>query len=106
MLLRDFGLSLAIAFVPAICFYPALGCPGAGLICYMAFAVHWRSISFALEHCTKLPALFLVILVFPTTLAAAYRLLGIPSTDFSKNFFLARTRAEFWREYNRPAGQF
>ena len=83
-----------------------IGSAGAVWICYVVFAAHWRSLPLLLEHCTKLPALFLVILVLPNTLAAGYRMLGIPSTDFSTNFFLARTPAEFWRGYNRPAAQF
>jgi hypothetical protein len=83
-----------------------LGSVGAAWVCFAVFVFQWRQFPFALEHCTKLPAVFLVILVLPNTLAAAYRLLGIPSTDFSNNFFLARTPAEFWRGYNRPAGQF
>jgi hypothetical protein len=83
-----------------------IGSGGTVWICYVVFAAHWRSLPLVLEHCTKLPALFLVILVVPNTLAAGCRMLGIPSTDFSTNFFLARTPAEFWRGYNRPAEQF
>lgn len=86
--------------------FGALGSAGALAVCYAVFAEHWKQLPFALEHCTKASALFLVILVFANTAAAAYRLVGIPSTDFSGNFFLARTPAEFWRLYNRPAGQF
>lgn len=86
--------------------FGTMGSAGAVGICFVVFAAHWRRLPLALEHCTKLPALFLVILVIPNTLAAGYRLLGIPSTDFSNNFFLARTPAEFWRGYNRPAAQF
>ena len=83
-----------------------LGSAGAVWVCYVVFAVHWRRLPFAVEHCAKVPALFLVILVVANTFAAGYRLMGIPSTDFSNNFFCARTPAEFWRGYNRPAGQF
>lgn len=86
--------------------FGTIGSAGAVWICYVVFAAHWRSLPLALEHCTKLLALFLVILVLPNTAAAGYRTLGIPSTDFSSNFFLARTPAEFWRGYNRPAAQF
>lgn len=83
-----------------------LGSAGSVWMCYVVFAAHWRSLPLVLEHCTKLPMLFVVILLLPNTLAAGYRVLGIPSTDFSSNFFVARTPAEFWRRYNRPAEQF
>lgn len=84
----------------------AIGSAGAAFVFFVVFAAPWRHLPLALEHCTKLPALFLLILVLPNTLAAAYRVVGIPATDFSDNFFLARTPAEFWRGYNRPAAQF
>jgi len=83
-----------------------LGSAGAIGVCYAVFTIQWQRFPFAFEHCTKVPAVFLAILVVPNTAAAAYRLLGIPSTDFSNNFFVARTPAEFWRRYNCPASQF
>jgi hypothetical protein len=70
------------------------------------FQIHWRNYSFALEHCSKLVSFFLIIQFLPNAISALFRILGIPSTNFGGPFFLARTPAEFWRWYNRPAGQF
>ena len=70
------------------------------------FRVDWRRHSFALEHCTKLIAVFLFVLVATNAMAAAFRLAGQPAMNFCGNFFFARTPAEFWRLYNRPVCQF
>jgi hypothetical protein len=70
------------------------------------FHVDWRHRDFIKEHCTKAISLFLVIQFFPNGLAAVFRLIGIPSTNFAGPFFMARTPAEFWRFYNRPVNQF
>jgi hypothetical protein len=70
------------------------------------FEVHWKSHSFAAEHCVKVVSFFLIIQFLPNGLAALFRMGGVASTDSAGPFFLARTPAEFWRLYNRPAGQF
>lgn len=70
------------------------------------FEIHWKSHPFALEHCVKVVSFFLIIEFMGNGLAAAFRIAGFVSTDFAGPFFLARTPAEFWRWYNRPAGQF
>ena len=88
----------------AITFF-VIGASAAGLL-IGAFHVDWRRHPFVIEHCFKATSLFLMIQFLPNALASMARLMGIPSTDFAGPFFLARTPAEFWRDYNRPAGQF
>lgn len=70
------------------------------------FHIDWHRHRFVLEHCAKAIGLFLVIQFLPNGLAPAFRLAGLPAMNFAGPFFLARTPAEFWRLYNRPAGQF
>lgn len=70
------------------------------------FRVNWSAHAFFAEHCAKVVSLFLVIRFLPNSLAAGYRLAGFPATDFAGEFFAARTPAEFWRRYNRPAERF
>lgn len=94
-----------LADVRQLIFGAGLGA-AAILLTIRVFAVHWKSHSFALEHCVKVVSFFLIIQFLPNGLAAAFRIAGFVSTDFGGPFFLARTPAEFWRWYNRPAGQF
>ena len=70
------------------------------------FRFDWRPCPFVVEHCAKAVPFFLEVLVVGNAAAAAWRLAGLPATDFSDNFFLSRTPAEFWRRYNRPVTQF
>jgi hypothetical protein len=70
------------------------------------FTIDWQKHSFIAEHCAKAITLFLIIQFLPNGLAAGARLVGLPATNFGGAFFLARTPAEFWRLYNRPAEQF
>jgi len=76
------------------------------LLLIQVFRIDWRMYPAALEHVTKIVGLFLVIRTLPNGLAAGCRLLAIPATDAMGSFFSARTPAEFWRRYNRPAEQF
>jgi len=75
------------------------------LLLIRIFEIDWRNL-FVAEHCAKAIALFLIIQFLPNGLAASARLVKLPATDFGGLFFLARTPAEFWRLYNRPAEQF
>lgn len=79
---------------------------GAVALIVGVFSMHWRGRSFIAEHCAKAISMFLMIQFLPNGLAPIFRLLNIPATNFAGPFFLARTPAEFWRLYNRPAGQF
>jgi hypothetical protein len=79
---------------------------GALALLFLVFRVDWRQHRYITEHCAKAISLFLFIQFLPNAFAAAARLAGIPATNFAGSFFLARTPAEFWRQYNRPVAQF
>jgi hypothetical protein len=79
---------------------------GAVWVLVWVFQIDWWRHSALAEHCAKAISLFLIIQFLPNGVAALYRLIGLPATDFGGPFFLARTPAEFWRLYNRPAEQF
>ena len=83
----------------------SIGLP-AVLLLIAVFCVDWRQHLFIEEHCAKAISLFLMIQFLPNGVAAVFRLLGVPATNFAGPFFLARTPAEFWRFYNRPVNQF
>lgn len=82
----------------------------AGTIALLAligvFQIDWRGHHLILEHCAKVIGLFLVIALVANAFSSLYRLIGLPALNFSGNFFLAGTPAEFWRLYNQPAAQF
>lgn len=84
----------------------ALGSAGAIELLVRVFRIDWQRHPFVLQHCSKVISFFLLLLFFANGAAAGFRLCGLPATNFSGNFFLARTPAEFWRQYNRPAAQF
>jgi hypothetical protein len=71
-----------------------------------AFRVEWRRLPFALEHATKVLALYGVLIPASMAGAAGWRLLGGSALDFMDRPFAARTPADFWRRYNRPVQQF
>jgi hypothetical protein len=70
------------------------------------FSINWLDHAAIAERSAKTFAVFFVIQFLPNALAALSRRFGIDSTDFSGLFIFARTPAEFWRIYNRPAEQF
>jgi hypothetical protein len=70
------------------------------------FHINWRRHGFVFEHSAKAISVFLMVQFLPNALVPAYRLVGIPATNFAGPFFLARTPADFWRLYNRPVRQF
>lgn len=81
---------------------------GIGAVALIAgvFCIDWRHYPFIAEHCAKAISVFLMVQFLPNAVAPVFRLLRIPATNFAGPFFLARTPAEFWRFYNRPASQF
>jgi len=83
----------------------AAGMASVALIIWV-FCIDWRRLPFVAEHSAKAISVFLMVQFLPNALASAFRLVDIPATNFAGPFFLARTPAEFWRLYNRPAGQF
>ncbi len=72
----------------------------------LAFGVGWRPWPFAAEHCAKVVAFFLMVVPLLAMVSASWRLAGGRGRDFMENPFAARTPADFWRRYNRPAQQF
>jgi MBOAT, membrane-bound O-acyltransferase family len=91
-------------------FQLAIGLVAAGLcvpLLTLVFRMDWASHSVIVEHCAKVLAIFLTVQFVPNIGAAGRRLVGIPATDFVHgSLFSSRSPAEFWRRYNRPAGQF
>lgn len=87
------------------CDVPALGL---GLMVVIAaFRVDWTGRGFAAEHVAKVVALFVgVFIPLAAVGASVCRLLGGRALDFMDHPYAARTPADFWRRYNRPAGQF
>jgi hypothetical protein len=71
-----------------------------------AFRVDWHGVPFAVEHCTKVIAFFLALVPATAAGVAVWRLRGGRARDPMDNPFAARTPADFWRRYNRPAQQF
>ena len=66
----------------------------------------WSAVPFAFEHAIKVSGVVLAVVLSANALAAAYRLLGGSALDPMSNPIAARTPAEFWRRWNRPAQQF
>jgi hypothetical protein len=71
-----------------------------------AFRAHWSSLPFFVEHSVKVLALFLVIIPGAAAMGSLWRLCGGTAREFMDRPYLAATPADFWRRYNRPAGQF
>ena len=71
-----------------------------------AYLIDWRSLPFALEHCVKVTTFFLGLVSVAWAAMSAFRLLGGKGREGVGNPFAARTPADFWRSYNRPAQQF
>ena len=70
------------------------------------FLIDWRGVPFFVEHCVKVVTFFLGLVPATAATAAVLRLLGVPAREMMDNPFAARTPADFWRRYNRPAQQF
>jgi hypothetical protein len=67
---------------------------------------NWSAVPFAFEHALKVFAIVLAVVLIFDAFAAAYRLLGGRALDPMRNPIAARTPADFWRRWNRPAQQF
>lgn len=71
------------------------------------YRLDWSRVPFALEHCAKFLALFLVIVPLSDLAATARRLFGASSPPMMNgNPFLARTPADVWRRYNNTTHRF
>jgi hypothetical protein len=66
----------------------------------------WSAVPFAIEHALKVSSVILTVVLLGNALAVAYRLLGGRALDPMINPIAARTPADFWRRWNRPAQHF
>jgi hypothetical protein len=76
------------------------------LACVLMFRMDWNGLPLALEHCLKVSAVALGVAMTANFAAAMFRLAGGAAQDTMGNLLTARTPAEFWRRWNRPAQQF
>jgi hypothetical protein len=76
------------------------------LLCVLLFRMDWNGLPLALEHCLKVSAVTLGVAMMGNFAAAVFRLQGQLSQDTMGNLLTARTPAQFWRRWNRPAQQF
>jgi hypothetical protein len=88
-----------------------IGVYGAGalvmiLACVLLFGMDWKGLPLALEHCLKVSCVALGVAMTANLAAAVFRVLAGPAQDAMGNLLTARTPAEFWRRWNRPAQQF
>jgi hypothetical protein len=70
------------------------------------FLVDWRRYPFLAEHSAKVLAFFGSLTLLAAVASSAWRLAGGRARDAMNFPVLARTPAELWRRYNRPAAQF
>jgi len=75
-------------------------------ILFVVLRFDWQPYPVTAEHCVKVIFICLFVQFGSNIGSSSRRLLNIPATDFSAWFFLASTPAEFWRRWNRPAGQY
>jgi hypothetical protein len=83
-----------------------LGLAAGGALLVGSFHVSWDGRPFALEHAAKVVAFYLALVPGAAAAVALWRLAGGKARDTMDDPFLARTPADFWRRYNRPAQQF
>jgi len=82
------------------------GAAAGGSLVGLLFRVDWPRYPFAAEHSAKVIAFFLALIPFLGAVTSSWRLVGGRGRDFMDNPFAARTPADFWRRYNRPAQEF
>lgn len=84
----------------------AVGLMAALLLWGAVLRVDWRLRPFWAEHAAKITVIYLSLVLLTNAAAAGWRLLGGIGLDPFEWALLARTPAEFWRRWNRPAAQF
>ncbi len=77
-----------------------------GGLCKVVFSTDFSDVPFAVEHCLKVTTLVSVVTLLANASARAWRLLGGRALEPMLNPAVARTPADFWRRWNRPAQQF
>jgi hypothetical protein len=75
-------------------------------LCVGFFSLDFSGVPFVIEHTAKVALLVSTVVVVVNCAAAIWRLLGGAALDPMRNPALARTPADFWRRWNRPAQQF
>jgi hypothetical protein len=70
------------------------------------FHQDFAHVPFLVEHSLKVAALALTLIPLTNGLASLWRLAGGPALNPMGNLVTARTPAEFWRRWNRPAQRF
>jgi hypothetical protein len=75
-------------------------------LCATVFRTHWTSHPFWAEHAAKTIAIYAAFFFVTNTAGAIWRLAGGLALDPFGHAVGARTPAEFWRRWNRPAAQF
>lgn len=70
------------------------------------FYVDWQPFPFLIEHIAKVVTYFLMLFPAADVIVSLWRLMGGVTLNYMDNPLVAPTPAEFWRRYNRPAGQF
>ena len=93
---REFARALWLMLATIICAQLVIG----------IWTLNWRAFPRIVEHCVKVIAICGFIQFGSNIISSGWRLIGVAATDFSGWFFAAATPAEFWRRWNRPAGQF
>jgi hypothetical protein len=83
-----------------------LGLAAGGVLLAGSFRVSWDGRPFALEHAAKVVAFYLALVPGSAAAVALWRLAGGQARDWMDDPFFARTPADFWKRYNRPAQQF
>jgi hypothetical protein len=83
-----------------------VGLAAGGAVMVGLFRLDWDGVPFAVEHCAKVLAFYLALIPGTAAAAALWRLGGGRTREFMDAPYLARTPADFWRRYNRPAQQF
>lgn len=72
----------------------------------VVFSVDYSHLPFALEHSSKVAVLVITVALLANVCARTWRLLGGKALEPMLNPAVARTPADFWRRWNRPAQQF
>ena len=81
--------------------------PAGALLLVWSLHADLQTVSFWLDHAVKAAAIYLLVLDGGFVLLTGLcRLMGSNVIDFARHPVLARTPADFWRRYNREAGQF
>ena len=77
-----------------------------GGVCNVVFSIDYSHLPFVVEHSAKVAMLVTTVALLANARARTWRLLGGRALEPMLNPAVARTPADFWRRWNRPAQQF